>query len=121
MLQSKSHGLPKPGSFDAKRNDCRRAALNGAQVIVDDLIQEKVAQVVGLCGHGNIQLIDAMHERSSQIETTSVHHECVAGFMADVYYRVSGRPTATSVSSGPGAANLPMSLVPSSIRGRSWR
>jgi acetolactate synthase-1/2/3 large subunit len=28
--------------------------LNGAQVIVDYLIQEKVPQVFGLCGHGNI-------------------------------------------------------------------
>ena len=30
--------------------------LNGAQVIVDYLIQEKVPQVFGLCGHGNFDL-----------------------------------------------------------------
>ena len=30
--------------------------------------------------------------------------------MADVYYRVSGRPTATFTSCGPGSANLPISL-----------
>src|SRR6476620_12229260 len=71
-----------------------RNMLNGAQVIVDYLIQEKVPQVFGLCGHGNIQLIDALYERSHDIKTISVHHESVAGFMADVYYRVSGRPTA---------------------------
>jgi Thiamine pyrophosphate enzyme, N-terminal TPP binding domain len=70
-----------------------RNALNGAQVIVDYLIQEKVPQVFGLCGHGNIQFIDALYERSADIKTISVHHESVAGFMADVYYRVSGRPT----------------------------
>src|ERR1700676_885848 len=67
-----------------------RNMLNGAQVIVDYLIQEKVPQVFGLCGHGNIQFIDALYERSSEIKTISVHHESVAGFMADVYYRVSG-------------------------------
>jgi hypothetical protein len=39
-----------------------------------------------------------------------VHHESVAGFMANVYYRVSGRPTATFTSCGPGSANLPISL-----------
>ena len=60
-------------------------ALNGAQVIVDYLIQEKVPQVFGLCGHGNIQFIDALYERSADIKTISVHHESVAGFMADVY------------------------------------
>src|SRR5258708_8319845 len=86
-----------------------RNALNGAQVIVDYLIQEKVPQVFGLCGHGNIQFIDALYERSDELKTISVHHESVAGFMADVYYRVSGRPTATFTSCGPGSANLPIS------------
>src|SRR5579862_156171 len=85
--------------------------LNGAQVIVDYLIQEKVPQVFGLCGHGNIQFIDALYERSQDIKTISVHHETVAGFMADVYYRVSGKPTATFTSCGPGSANLPIALA----------
>src|ERR671935_1330516 len=85
--------------------------LNGAQVIVDYLIQQKVPYVFGLCGHGNIQFIDALYERSADIKTISVHHESVAGFMADVYYRVSGKPTATFTSCGPGSANLPISLA----------
>ena len=85
--------------------------LNGAQVIVDYLIQEKVPYVFGLCGHGNIQFIDALYERQRDIKTISVHHESVAGFMADVYYRVSGKPTATFTSCGPGSANLPISLT----------
>jgi len=59
--------------------------LNGAQVIVDYLIQEKVPQVFGLCGHGNIQFIDALYERSARYQGRSRrHHESVAGFMADV-------------------------------------
>ncbi|HTP83232.1 MAG TPA: thiamine pyrophosphate-binding protein [Alphaproteobacteria bacterium] len=85
--------------------------LDGGQVIVDYLIREKVPYVFGLCGHGNIQLIDALFERKSDIKTISVHHETVAGFMADVYYRVSGRPTATFTSCGPGSANLPIALA----------
>ena len=87
-----------------------RNMLNGAQVIVDYLIQQKVPNVFGLCGHGNIQFIDALYERKHDIKTISVHHESVAGFMADVYYRVSGQPTATFTSCGPGSANLPISL-----------
>ena len=85
--------------------------LNGGQVIIDYLIREKVPYLFGLCGHGNIGLIDAMHERSDEISTISVHHESVSGFMADVYYRVSGQPTATFTSCGPGSANLPISLA----------
>ena len=84
---------------------------DGAGVIVDYLIREKVPYVFGLCGHGNIGFIDALHARAGEIKTVSVHHESVAGFMADVYYRVSGQPTATFTSCGPGSANLPISLA----------
>src|ERR1700746_3288285 len=84
---------------------------NVAQVIVDYLIKQKTPYVFGLCGHGNIQFIDALFERQADIKTVSVQHESVAGFMADVYYRVSGRPTATFTSCGPGSANLPISLA----------
>ena len=86
-------------------------ALNGGQVIVDYLIREKVPYAFGLCGHGNISFIDALYERSADIKTISVHHEAVSGFMADVYYRVSGQPTATFTSCGPGSANMPICLA----------
>jgi acetolactate synthase-1/2/3 large subunit len=85
--------------------------LDGAQVIVDYLIRQKVPYAFGLCGHGNIQFIDALFERQSDIKTISVHHESVCGFMADVYYRVSGQPVATFTSCGPGSVNLPISLA----------
>jgi thiamine pyrophosphate-dependent acetolactate synthase large subunit-like protein len=52
-----------------------------------------------------------LYERKNDIKTVSVRHESVAGFMADVYYRVSGQPTATFTSCGPGSANLPISLA----------
>ena len=85
--------------------------LDGGQVIVDYLVREKVPYVFGLCGHGNIGFLDALYERSDEIKTVSVHHESVAGFMADVYYRVGGKPTATFTSCGPGSANLPIALA----------
>ncbi|MFP6890768.1 MAG: thiamine pyrophosphate-binding protein, partial [Nitrospinota bacterium] len=63
--------------------------MNGGQIIVDYLIQKGATDVFGLCGHGNISFIDALYERSDEITSYSVRHESVAGFMADVYYRVS--------------------------------
>ena len=94
-------------------NDMKKptAALDGAGVIVDYLIREKVPYAFGLCGHGNIGFIDALYERSSEIKTVSVRHEAVAGFMADCYYRVSGKPTVTFTSCGPGSAQLPIALA----------
>ena len=85
--------------------------LNGGQVIVDYLIREKVPYAFGLCGHGNIGFIDALYERAEEIKTISTRHETVSGFMADVYYRVSGQPTATFTSCGPGSVNLPIALA----------
>src|SRR6476646_2301002 len=85
--------------------------LNGGQVIVDYLIREKVPYAFGLCGHGNIQFIDALHERQSDIKTISVHHESVCGCMADAYYRVCGQPVATFTSCGPGSMNMPIALA----------
>src|SRR5260221_12458912 len=85
--------------------------LDGGQVIVDYLVREKVPYVFGLCGHGNIGFLHALYERSDEIKTVSVHHESVAGFMADGYYRVGGKPTATFTSCGPGSANLPLPVA----------
>ncbi|MEK6711449.1 MAG: thiamine pyrophosphate-binding protein [Nitrospinota bacterium] len=85
--------------------------MNGGQIIVDYLVQEKVPYIFGLCGHGNISFMDALYERADEIRTLSVRHESVAGFMADGYYRVAGRPAATFTSCGPGSANLPIALA----------
>jgi acetolactate synthase I/II/III large subunit len=85
--------------------------MNGGQIIVDYLIQENVSHTFGLCGHGNISFIDALYERADEITSYSVRHESVAGFMADVYYRVAARPAATFTSCGPGSANIPICLA----------
>jgi acetolactate synthase-1/2/3 large subunit len=99
--------FPKKGTAMTDRN----RMLNGGQVIVDYLIRERVPYAFGLCGHGNIGFIDALYERAAEIKTISTRHETVAGFMADVFYRVSGQPTATFTSCGPGSANLPIALA----------
>ncbi|WP_053384509.1 thiamine pyrophosphate-binding protein [Leucobacter celer] len=83
---------------------------NGAEIIVDHLIAEGVPYAVGLCGHGNLGLLDALYDRQSEIKTISVHHESVAGFVAEIYFRITGKPIATFTSSGPGSANMPVAL-----------
>jgi acetolactate synthase-1/2/3 large subunit len=86
------------------------AELNGAEIITEHLVREKVPYAVGLCGHGDLGLLDALAARSGEIQTISVHHESVAGFIADAYYRVRRQPLAAFASCGPGAANLLVSL-----------
>lgn len=85
-------------------------SATGAEIIVDHLVGEGVPYVFGLCGHGNLGLLDALFERRTEIKTISVHHESIAGFMADAYFRVRQQPVATFSSCGPGSANLPVAL-----------
>ena len=87
-----------------------RNSLNGAQVIVDYLIQEKVPQVFGLCGHGNIQFIDALYERAARTQDDLGASRKRRGLHGGCLLPCSGRPTATFTSCGPGSANLPISL-----------
>ena len=49
-----------------------RNLLNGGQLIVDYLVREGVPYVFGLCGHGNIGLLDALYERKADIKRSSV-------------------------------------------------
>jgi acetolactate synthase-1/2/3 large subunit len=84
--------------------------VNGAELIADFLVERGVPYVVGLCGHGDIGMLDALHKRRDEITTISVHHEAAAGFIADAYYRVRRSPLATLTSCGPGSAQLLVAL-----------
>jgi acetolactate synthase-1/2/3 large subunit len=85
--------------------------MNGGEVIVEYLSREKVPYVFGLCGHGNVGLLDALYDRTDAIRTISTRHEQTAGHMADAYFRVAHRPVATLTSCGPGSTNLPITLA----------
>ncbi len=84
---------------------------NGGEIIVEYLAREKVPYVFGLCGHGNVGLLDALYDRTDAIRTISTRHEQTAGHMADAYFRVAHRPVATLTSCGPGSANMPIALA----------
>jgi acetolactate synthase I/II/III large subunit len=88
-----------------------RLAQKGAEIIVEYLIKEKVPYLFGVCGHGNIGLLDAAASAADRIKTISVHHEQAAGYMADAYYKIRHDPVATYTSCGPGSCNLPVALA----------
>ncbi len=88
-----------------------REIQTGAAYIADFLIEEKVPYVFGLCGHGILGLLDGLFDRQDDIKTISVHHESVAAFMADAYFRVTQKPVATFTSCGPGSTNLIVAIA----------
>lgn len=87
------------------------AKLTGGELIVEYLVRERVPYVVGVCGHGNVGLLDALYDRADAIRVISTRHEQTAGHMADAYFRVAHRPVATLTSCGPGSCNLPIALA----------
>nr|WP_245841317.1 thiamine pyrophosphate-binding protein [Paraburkholderia ribeironis] len=83
----------------------------GAALISEYLVQEEVPYVFGVCGHGNVGMLDALYDVKDKVKLVSPRHEQCAGHMADAYFRVKHRPVATLTSTGPGSANMVMSLA----------
>jgi len=69
------------------------------------LSQLGVTHVFELVGGMITVLIDAAH-RNPELTIVSMHHEQGAGFAAEGFTRVSGRPAIAMATSGPGATNL---------------
>jgi len=85
--------------------------MKGGELIAEYLVQEKVPYVFGICGHGNVGILDALYDVRDRIQLVSPRHEQCAGHMADAYFRVKHKPVVTLTSTGPGSANMVMSLA----------
>ena len=84
---------------------------SGGAIIVEHLIEQGVPHLVGVCGHGDVGLMDAALDRKDRLSMISVHHEQTAGFMADAYFRVTGQPLATFTSVGPGSVSIQVAIA----------
>ncbi len=106
-----------PDSRSAASTAARPAArtkartLKGADILIEYLLKERVPYLFGVCGHGNVGLLDAALGAADRIKTISTHHEQSAGYMADAYYKMRHQPVATYTSCGPGSCNLPVALA----------
>lgn len=83
----------------------------GGDLIAEFLVNEKIPYVFGICGHGNVGLLDCLYDVRDEVKLVSPRHEQTAAHMADGFFRVSHRPAATLTSTGPGSANLIMGLA----------
>ncbi len=87
------------------------ARMKGADLITEHLIRNKMPYVFGICGHGNVGLLDTLYQARDRIKLVSPRHEQVAAHMADAYFRVRHEPVATLTSCGPGSCNIVMPLA----------
>ena len=84
--------------------------MKGADLITEHLVRNKIPYVFGICGHGNVGMLDSLYGARDKIKLVSPRHEQVAAHMADAYFRVRHEPVATLTSCGPGSANIIMPL-----------
>jgi acetolactate synthase-1/2/3 large subunit len=85
--------------------------MKGAELIAEHLVRNKMPYVFGICGHGNVGMLDVLHSVRDKIKLVSPRHEQVAAHMADAYFRVRHEAVATLTSCGPGSANIVMPLA----------
>src|SRR5580698_1520919 len=78
--------------------------MNGAELLVAALELEGVAQIFGIPGEENLDVVEAL--RGSAIELVVTRHEQAASFMAATHGRLTGKPGVCLATLGPGALNF---------------
>src|SRR3977135_3325809 len=84
--------------------------MKGADLITEYLVANKIPYVFGICGHGNVGLLDSLYHARDRITMVSPRHEQVAAHLADAFFRVRHEPVATLTSCGPGSCHIVMPL-----------
>ncbi|MFZ5649899.1 MAG: biosynthetic-type acetolactate synthase large subunit [Bacillota bacterium] len=77
---------------------------NGAQILVQGLLDQGVDTIFGYPGGAVLPIYDALYD--ANIRHILTRHEQGAAHAADGYARASGRPGVCLATSGPGATNL---------------
>jgi len=80
--------------------------LNGAQILIQTLIEQGVTDVFGYPGGQVINIYDALYEYKDEINHVLTAHEQGAAHAADGYSRATGKVGVCIATSGPGATNL---------------
>ncbi len=82
----------------------RLAQIGLGKLLIQTLEQQDVKYIFGIPGVHTVELYRALSQ--SKIRHITPRHEQGAGFMADGYARVSGKPGVCMVITGPGITNI---------------
>lgn len=80
--------------------------MNGARILVEELIHQGVKVIFGYPGGTVINIYDELYQASDRIGHVLTAHEQGAAHAADGYARASGKTGVVLATSGPGATNL---------------
>lgn len=80
--------------------------MNGAQAVLETLEAHDVEYVFGVCGDTSVGLYQAFAEADHSLTHILARDERSAGYMADAYARLAGKPGVCEGPSGGGATYL---------------
>ncbi|HHV50085.1 MAG TPA: biosynthetic-type acetolactate synthase large subunit [Clostridiales bacterium] len=80
--------------------------LNGAEILIECLLEQGVDTVFGYPGGAVLNIYDALYKYSDRICHVLTAHEQGAAHAADGYARSTGKVGVCIATSGPGATNL---------------
>jgi acetolactate synthase-1/2/3 large subunit len=80
--------------------------LNGAQIVIEQLLAHGVTTVFGYPGGVVLPLYDELYKNADKINHILTAHEQGAAHAADGFARASGKTGVVIATSGPGATNL---------------
>lgn len=105
-LQSAFVTSPEPATADSGAPDAR----NGAEILLDTLLECGIDTIFGYPGGAALPLYDALFSRPA-LRHVLVRHEQAAVHAAEGYARSTGRLGVVLVTSGPGVSNTITGLL----------
>ena len=79
---------------------------NGAEILIDALVEQGVDTIFGYPGGAVLNIYDALYKNSDRIRHILTAHEQGAAHAEDGYARATGKVGVCLATSGPGATNL---------------
>lgn len=80
--------------------------LNGAEILINCLLEQGVDTIFGYPGGAVLNIYDALYKYQDKIKHVLTSHEQGASHAADGYARATGKVGVCLATSGPGATNL---------------
>ena len=80
--------------------------LNGAQIVIEQLLAHGITTVFGYPGGAMLPLYDELYKNSDKIHHILTSHEQGAAHAADGYAKAGGKTGVVFATSGPGATNI---------------
>jgi acetolactate synthase-1/2/3 large subunit len=99
-----------PSAVLQQRTDAPARRRNGAEALLDALVEAGVEVVFGYPGGAVLPIYDALHG-CPRLRHVLVRHEQAAVHAAEGYARTTGRPGVVLVTSGPGMSNTTTGLL----------